>query len=318
MKQGLHLYVEESHLAHDLIAFANASSFNNAFFSQPLSTYAAGWRDPSPIEQELDFLMPPVQVGRRFEFRVADKKTDFYTDTDDERSVGADFKVVKSDGTLTQAKTTNRGLATLVDLDEIGDEANWEQTRVARLLKRIQRNELIRAKVLLAAAAGNTGKTWDSKADPDIDLLGMLQDAGDLIGFEPNRIYMGASAWAKRLAAYSPQNTAGSTARSMFTPDQLAAWLNIEKLMVSRARVQSDASTKAQIVGSVVIAFYAEDGLSTEDSSHAKRFWSPCADGAKYRVYRQELDAKRVKLSVEHYSKPVATSTTGLKKLTIV
>ena len=33
---------------------ANESRFNSAFFSEPLTTYATGWRDPHKIEELLD------------------------------------------------------------------------------------------------------------------------------------------------------------------------------------------------------------------------------------------------------------------------
>ena len=302
---------------HDLIALANAASFSDTFFSEGLSAYAAGWRDPSNIELELDFLFPPVQVGRRFEFRKASEKDDFMTESDDVREPGADFKAVKASGTIVQSKTLNKGLVTFVDADEVADLEVALQQRTAYLLRRIQRNELRRGVTAYLAAAANDAKGWDSKADPDADLLGMLQTAGDLMGFNPNRIYIGAPAWTKRILALRAQATAGAFGTSMFTPEQVAAFLNIDRMLVSRARYQNTAAAKAAVMGSYVLAFYAEDGLSAEDSSHGKRFWSPVAGGGKYRVYRQVMSEKLTKVAVEHYSNVVVTSTTGLRKLTI-
>lgn len=302
---------------HDLIALANAASFGNTFFSQPLTTYAVGFRDPTNIEAELDFLFPPVQVGRRFEFKKASEKDDFMVESDDVREPGADFKRVKFAGTNVQSKTLNKGLVTYVDADEVEDVEAALQQRTGALLRRIQRNELKRGIAAYLAAATNEAKGWDSKADPDADLLGMLETAGDLMGFNPNRIYVGAAAWAKRILALRSQTTAGAFATSMFTPEQVAAFLNIERMFVSRARYQSTASAKASVMGSYVLAFYAEDGLSQEDPSHGKRFWSPVEGGGKYRVYRQVVSEKLTKVAVEHYSNVVVTSTTGLRKLTI-
>jgi len=319
MNTALHMLDNEMQVSprHDLIALANAASFANTFYSQPLTTYAVGFRDPSNIEAELDYLFPPVQVGRRFEFKKAAAADDFMVETDDVREPGAEFKAVKVAGTVVQSKTLNKGLVTFVDSDEVEDLEMALQQRTGMLLRRIQRNELKRGVAVYLAAATNASKTWDSKADPDVDMLTMLDDAGDTLGFNPNRLYVGAAAWSKRIQSLRSQQTAGSFASSSLTPEMVAAFLNVDRLFVSRARYQSTAAAKAQLLGSYVLAFYAEDGLSQEDPSHGKRFWSPVEGGGKYRVYRQTVSEKLTKIAVEHYSNVVATSTTGLRKLTI-
>ena len=71
---------------------ANEARFNSAFFSEPLTAYATGWKDPNNLEALLDFVAPPVQVGRRFEFKRADNAEAFYSDTDDLRAPGGEFK----------------------------------------------------------------------------------------------------------------------------------------------------------------------------------------------------------------------------------
>ena len=40
------------------VALANESRFNAAFYSEPLTAYAVGWRDPNQLEETLDFLFP--------------------------------------------------------------------------------------------------------------------------------------------------------------------------------------------------------------------------------------------------------------------
>lgn len=302
---------------HDLIALANAASFGNTFFSEPLTTFAVGWRDPANIEAELEYLFPSIQVGRRFEFSKASEKDDFMTESDDVREPGAEFKTMKTSGTKVQSKTLNKGLVTYVDADEVDDVELALQQRTGFLLRRLQRNELRRGVTAYLAAATNDNKGWDSKSDPDADMLGMLNTAGDLMGFNPNRIYCGAAAWTKRIVALRSQPTAGAFGTSMLTPEQVAAFLNIDRFFVSRARFQNAAAAKAAVFGSYVLAFYAEDGLSTEDASHGKRFWSPVQGGGKYRVYRQIVSEKLTKVAVEHYSNVVVTSTIGLRKFTV-
>jgi hypothetical protein len=299
------------------IALANAQSFNNTFFSEPLTTYAQGFRDTSDLDAELAFLCPEVQTGRRFEFRKADAKADFYTDTDDTRATGADFKRVQFSGELVQSKTYNKGLTTVIDADEVADLAMEEQMRVAMLLRRIKRSDLLRAYTAVLAAATNDAKTWNSSADPDGDLMGMLDTAGDAMGFNANRVLFGRAAWTKRFLALRASDKAGAFASSGLTPEGLAAMLGVEKVMISQGRYQSATATKAALLGAYVIGFFAADGLSREDPSHAKRFVSPCADGARYRVYRQEKSAKLIEITVEHYSNVVVTASTGLRKLTV-
>src|SRR5262249_53003161 len=127
------------------IFLPNESRFNSAFYSEPLTTYATGWRDPNNIEALLDFVAPPVQVGRRFEYKKADNAEAFLSETDDARSIGSDFKRVEYHSSSINEKTTNRGLTMRVDLDVAGEIPNWREIYTARLLQRILRNELRRA-----------------------------------------------------------------------------------------------------------------------------------------------------------------------------
>jgi hypothetical protein len=66
-----------------------------------------------------------------------------------------------------------------------------------------------------------------------------------------------------------------------------------------------------------VLLFFGEDGLTMDDPSNTKRFWTPVEGGGKYRVYEQPVSSKLVDLTVEHYSNVVVTSSTGLRTLTI-
>jgi len=298
---------------------ANESRFNSAFFSEPLTAYATGWREPNHLEALLDFIAPPVQVGRRFEYKKAENTEAFLTDTDDARAIGADFKRVEYKGSSVNDKTINRGLTIRVDLDMAGDMPNWRELYLARLLQRVLRSELRRAIDALVTAAANTNKTWDTSAgkDPDQDILTELLAAVDGAGVRPNRIVFGDVAWNKRLIAHRAQATAGGFASSALTPDQLAGFLGIEGVRISRERYQSSASAKSRITPDVVLLFLGLDGATTDDPTHAKRFWSAVEGGGKFRVYEQQVSAKMTDLTVEHYSNVLLTSTVGLRKLTI-
>jgi hypothetical protein len=301
------------------LCLANESRFNSAFYSEPLTAYSAGWRDPNNLEALLDFIAPPVQVGRRFEYKKADNTEAFLSDADDMRAIGADFKRVEYKGSSVSDKTVNKGLTIRVDLDIAGDMPNWRELYTARLLQRILRSELRRAIDTLVNNATNAAKTWDTTAgkDPDSDILTELMNAVDSAGVRPNRIVFGDVAWNKRLLAHRAQASAGGFASAGLVPAELAGFLGVDGIRISRERYQSTVAAKSKIVPDVVLLFYGIDGATTEDSTHVKRFWSAVEGGGKFRVYEQQVNAKMVDLTVEHYSNVLLTSNVGLRKLTI-
>ena len=301
------------------VALANESRFNAAFYSEPLTAYAVGWRDPNQLEETLDFLFPPVQAGRRFEFKKADNAEAFYSETDDQRALGADFKRVEYKGTTQLDKTYNKGLTMRVDMDQVDGMPNWREVFTARLLQRLLRSELRRAITAFSGAATNTAKTWDTSAgkDPDQDVLTDLIAAVDDSGVRPNRLLYGDVAWNKRLIAHRAQSSSGGYASAGLTPRELSGFLGVDGVRVSRERYQSTAIAKAKVTPDIVLEFFAEDGLGPDDASHGKRFWSAVESGGKYRIYEQAVSAKMIDLTVEHYSNCVVTSTVGMRKLTI-
>jgi hypothetical protein len=301
------------------VCLANESRFNSTFFSEPLTAYATGWRDPNKTEEVLDFVAPPVQVGRRFEYKKAENSEAFLSDVDDARAIGATFKMVEFKGSSVSDKTANKGLTVRIDLDVAGDMPNWRELYTARLLQRLLRNEFRRSMDLVLAAATNTAKTWDTTAgkDPDQDVMTELMSSVDAMGVRANRVLYGDMAWNKRILSHRAQATAGGYASAGLSPDELAGFLGLDGVRISRERYQSTASAKSKIVPDIVLMFYGLDGATTEDATHAKRFWSAVEGGGKYRVYEQQVSAKIVDLTVEHYSTVLVTSSVGLRKLTI-
>lgn len=301
------------------ICLANEARFTSTFFSQALTTYSTGWRDPNNIEATLDFLYPPVQVGRRFEFKKADNSEAFYSESDDIRSIGADFKRLEYRGSSVNEKTLNKGLTIRVDLDQVAGMPNWRELYTSRLLSRLLRNELRRGINAISTVATNTAKTWDTTAgkDPDQDILTDLIAAVDDSGIRPNRLLFGDTAWNKRLISHRAQASAGGFASSSLTPTELASFLGLDGVMISRERYQSSATAKSKITPDIVLEFFALDGMTTDDASNTKRFWTAAEGDQKYRVFEQQVSAKFVDITVEHYSNVVVTSTVGLRKLTI-
>ncbi len=302
-----------------LVCVANDSRLVESFFSEPLTAFAVGFRDPENVEAELEFVAPAVPTGRRFEWKKASNAEEFYSETDDIRAIGSDFKRVSYAGTDVTDKTHDKGLTLRVDLDQVADQPNWREVNIGRLMRRIFRNDYRRAVTVLAAAANNTAKTWDTTSlkDPDYDVLSQLSTVSDKSGIRANRVLFGETAWTKRLLALRAQNLKGQGDSASLTPQELAAWLMVDEVRISKARYSSSATARTQIVNNLILMFFAESGQSPEDASNVKRFVSQVEGGGTVRVYEQQVSSKLVDLTVEHYSNIVVTSTTGIEKFTV-
>jgi len=299
----------------------NASLITQSSFSEPLTTYATGWQDGGNIlQQELDFFAPSVEVGRRFEYLENINWEAFLSGSEEDlRAMGGDFKSVKYNTKKELAKTDNRGLMIVVDLDEVKDEPNWEQKRVAKLKRRLLINKLRRAIALLTAADVNTGKTWDTTdgKDPDQDVILELVTAADIMGMKPNRVGYGDTAWSKRALAHRAQNSAGGFASAGLTPEALAGLLGVDQVLHSNARYSSTTTAKSQALGTLVMMFTALQNADTEDPSNVKDFWSPTDQGTRYAVHSIPHGVKQWIIAVEHYEKMVLTSNLAIRSFTI-
>lgn len=298
----------------DVVCLANEARFTAANFSQPLTTFAVGFQDPANLQGLIDQLFPPVEVPRRFEFKNAANAEAFLSEGDDLRAIGSSFKRVEFAGASTNQKTLNKGLTVRLDRDEDLVIPGAEERAVSRLINRLLRNELRRGIALLVAGATNVAKTWATNSDPDQDVLDAMILGGDARGLDCNLVLFGRAAWQIRCRAFRAQDKAGAFASAMMNPQQLGDWLGAT-VVRSGERYQSDASTKSKVVGSYVLAYFAQQNAGKDDPSNVKRFFTPTESGP-VRVYREE-HAKYVDVSVEHYSNIVVTSTLGIRQLTI-
>ena len=299
-----------------VIVAANESRFASTFYSEPLTAYTVGWKDPENLETLLETLAPAVPVARRFEYKLADNAQAFLSESDDVRAIGSSFKKVEYAGTSANEKTLNKGLTMCVDHDdEVGD--GWREMYVGRLMQRLLRNEVRRATALLLAAATSASKTWNSSANPDGDVRAMRIAGADSTGITGNTIVFGEAAWELRLDAYeAAANTSSYAGRAAaMTKEQLAAKLGADRVEVVKARYQSTATAKANVLGSYVLGYFAVPGVGKDDPSHVKRFVTPTA-GGKFRVYVMEHE-KTTDITVEHYSNIVITTSTGVRRLAI-
>ena len=298
--------------APGILCAANEASYNATFMSEPLTTYIQGMPDQDNVQAALDYIAPTVPSGRRFEYRGFGNAQQMLSETDDVRGIGANFKAVEFSGALQQGRTVNKGLAYIGDLDVLGEIPNWEQLYANWLRVRCLRNELRRAvTALLAMDAGTTVK-WIAtpSTDPDTDLMNLVANLGDVAGLDANALAIGLGGWIKRVTAYSTSTSLGAFARSGFTPQQLGEWLECEfGVRKFKERFATGAGTKTRMLSDYAVAFHRTDSPIMEDPSSIKRFVT--TTNGLMQVFRRELSAKLVEISVSHYSNII---TTGVAK----
>ncbi len=298
------------------IITANENRFTAGNFSEALTAFSAGWIDPENTAKILDFIAPPIPVGRGFEFKRSDNAQAFYSENDDVRSIGAEFKRVRYDGESVNEKTLNKGLTIRVDHDEIAGD-DWQERYVQMLLQRLLRNELRRAVAALdTIAESQQPADWEGVENPDADIRKMLSEAADESGIRPNRLLFGESAWDKRMTCLESQNSAVAFKGAAMAQSELAAKFLIDGCEIISSRFQSGATEKSKILGDTIYAFFAQNTVSKDEPSNLKRFYTPNEYGSPFRVYCDE-HAKYTDITVEHYSSIVATSKLGVRKLTI-
>lgn len=295
------------------ICAANESRFGSTFYSEPLTAYTVGWRDPNNLDALIEELFPEVNVGRRFEFKRGTNSEFFLSEADDIRAIGSPFKRIEFTGETVNEKTLNKGLTIRVDHDdEVGED--WRERYTQLLMQRLLRNDLRRGIVIVDAAATNANKTWNASSNPDGDLRAALKLGTDAAGMRATRVLFGEAAWDLRLDVYEAQDTPYAGRAASLTPEQLAAKLMVDGVTVVKARYQSTASAKAAVVPSVVYSYIAERGVTKDDPTNVKRFLTP-GRGGRFTVYVQEYE-KFTDISVEHYSNIVLTASPGVRKIT--
>ena len=299
------------------IISANENRFSAGNYSEALTAFTVGWNDPENTAKILDFIAPPIAVGRRFEFKRSDNAQAFYSESDDVRAIGAEFKRVSYSGESVNEKTINKGLTIRVDHDEVAGD-DWQERYVQILLQRLLRNELRRAVAAIdtIAAASAETKTWNTQSNPDADIREMLMLAADESGVRPNRLLFGESAWDLRMTSLESQNSAVAFKGAAMAKEELAGKFMLDACEVLSSRYQSAPSEKSKILGDSVFAFFAQNSLSKDEPSNLKRFYTPTEEGGAFRVYCDE-HAKYTDITVEHYSSIVATSSLGVRKLSV-
>lgn len=308
------------------IYLANESVFTQAYFDEPLTNYAVGYKDPNNIEATLNFFAPATPVPRRFTYKTWTQVEEFLTDANDLRAIGGEFPTVKFTGTEVHGRTDNRGLRIRVDLDEVdspdtmlGSLPAYQALVVEKLKRRLLRNSLTRAVALLAAGATGSSIKWTAgggvSLDPDADVATAILAATTASGITPNKVGYGNSAWLNRWKNYRTQLTAGAISSADLDEVKLGDRLNAD-VLVSRERSSAAGASLAEVMGNLVLIFFTQ-GADIEDPSNVKRFVSSTESGGPIRVYVQQVSSKLVDITVEHYEKVAITSPLGLSKIPV-
>lgn len=303
----------------NIVYAANEARFTSVNYSEPLTQYVTGWRNPSlDLAALLEECFPQVEVGRRFEFKQSVNAEAFLSEADDIRAIGSGFKRVEYTGTTVNQKTLNKGLTIRIDQDDqFGDM--WQEQAAGRLKDRLLRNELRRGFALLEAAATTNSSLWNADTVPDKDLRDRLRAAKNTSGLRPNRVIYTDDAFDLRADAYeaAARENAGSLRAADAAPGELAAKLRVDSVKVMGEIYQSGASAKSLLMTELCVLMYmAISGASKDDPSNVKRFVTPTGAGGGFRTYVKEHE-KFTDISVEHYANTVITYTGGIEKLTV-
>ena len=306
------------------IRLANEAAVNNQFLSDALTQYSVGWTSPGGVlEAILETLTgAPVIVPKRFSFKKADNKKAFAAVEADEdvRAIGADFKRVTVQGETVDAHTVSKGLTIRVDRDELNDDPEAEQKAVAYLRTVLLRGEIVRAFTGLSAAAtgGNaTTGTWTAaaKADADAEILAHLQTLADDAGLLPNRVFFGATAWAKRFTTMRASDAVAVSNGAGLTPQQLAGLYGVDSVDVCNERYQSGSGKATLLSNSLVLLYNAQSSGVKDDPSNIKRFVTKVA-GQDFAVFREEK-AAFLDITVAHQSLIAIPTALGVGKITV-
>lgn len=311
---------------HGQICLANDSLITQATYLEEITSWGIGYADPNRnnLQALLQFLAPARTSGRMARVTVFDEDEPFQVVDYNKvkRGIGADFHEVKQ-RTSTRADRTvpNRGLTVRLDRDQLKEKPNWQQMHAAWLIDLLTRASILETLALYTAAAVTDTYTWDSAANPDLDIKNLnVTTLAPATGFKANRGLIGEEAALLRQVAYEPQDGAGAFSAAMAMTDaQIATRMGLGRVLTQDARYQATAGgDKDTFLGSKVLLFTAQDQESPEDASNVVRHVAGASyGGGNYAVYITEVGVKTVFVTVENYELPVVQHTGGIALITV-
>ena len=297
------------------ITQAQETKFNPDYYSSDYTQLGNNYAKKQ--EKPLKFLASDISVQRYFDFIKNPDINSFFSEINDVRSTGDNFKYVDLKGEKLTSKTLNKGLTVRVDSDDLVKDC--EERYVCALIQHLISNEyrrVIRAfKEIIKEAQKNEKKQlievgpWGKDKLPDGDLREGLLTAWKDYGFSPNRIVMHQNVAYTRYVCLAGQNTAGAHAVDL-PFKELAELFLIEDIQLIQPYIR-------ELEGNEIFIFLAQNDLTKDNPFSAiTRFVTPFDDGNSFQVYIEQ-HAKYTDISVEHYSNIIATSANNLLELAL-
>lgn len=282
------------------ITLANSGSFDDTYYSEPLTSYAVDFYKNFRIEEYLQFVAGSVIAPHRFQYRVWGSKDDIKPMTvaiNPIRALGANFSAIPVTGTLQLAQTDNKGFSVILDDDEIDADPKWETMAVRKALRTLMEYDRQLLYFSVYDAVTPTSVTWNggSGQDPDTDIITALDTVQYNSGVRPNRLVFTPSSWAARLKTLRAQSGFAASASAMQSPQELGDMLGLKVLIL-------DAGAVAYGAQNTVTFVYQSDDSGADDVSSVKRFQSLCKDGQLFRAYKRMIGNKTWEVTTEHYN----------------
>jgi len=228
------------------------------------------------------FIAPVVPTGI-VTFSVIDyaKRSGFQTPSG-ARAIGGDSKAVQSDGDRVDISLKPNGLHDFIDqheLDQAGSQglALLRQSRTQNLVSQAGNTRFKDTLTQINTVTGaGTATTWDSSADPIVDIDTLIEEMNDSTGILPNRILMSLKAWRIfRNHAKVVERFPGTLKVAPSIAEAEGFFLTDIKIIVCSTVFDTRinvTSSKSNAMGSDLYLFFAQDGANIYDNSFVKTF----------------------------------------------
>lgn len=301
----------------DLYLGPVSNAANPTALTTALPQYAVGYQMRNDLRAFLDRVAPLLPAGDTFQYKKFTESANFAPPTNDEykRAVGArKFAEIKRSATLVTGSVDNKGLTIFADRRLGGLQPQMQQNYVRMLQGLLMLADVNEFFTLAdandsAASPVNWGAS-NTSANPDDDLLALVDSSGDALGMNPNVILMSGATSIRRKRAIKRGQLAGSML-DYLDDNALADFLEVDEVVKCTARYQSSASAKSKVGAQQVFAFAREAAPTLEDASSFKRPYDPSI-GGDFVVFIETL-ATGALITVQHSSAFICASTVGLK-----
>jgi hypothetical protein len=312
-------------MASGTVCLSNDSLLRSVEQIEELTLFAASYDSMvgNGLSRLRDYLAPPRPSNSRIVRLMTYNENEPWETVDynkAKRGILADFAEVRQRvASKSDFQINNRGLSVVLDRDELKDKPEWQQIHTKWLIDLLNRATVQEAIAIYTAAAINSGKTWDSAANPDLDIRNIILNTANTTGFYAQNVAYGDAAFLKRATSYESQLTAGSLARaSVYNEEQLATALGVSSTLINMERYQNTATAKQELIGQNVLIFTGIKDVTPMDASNLVRHVTNGAGGGgEYAVYVTELGVKKIVLTVENFEYLHTQHTTGIQLVAI-